>query len=64
MKQRTGTFSCWLWGHKFLATDYEPRTLEVVEGYDNAKYTEVKVYTHKKHFAVDHCVRCGVKQEV
>lgn len=42
---KIGTFYCWLWGHKFVATD---RTRED-DGF----------WTYTKH-QLNYCTRCGI----
>jgi hypothetical protein len=44
---KIGTFSCWLFGHKFLYP-----ASEFVDGHDN--------YLRKWVEATDFCVRCGI----
>lgn len=44
-KQRVGTLACCVFGHKFMATNYEPRKFEYESGYTGVTYKECRVYT-------------------
>lgn len=49
---RHGTFSCWVWGHKFLVEKEEYQDL-------NMKFYRLIT----KLDVVDFCVRCGICKE-
>ena len=45
---KTGTFLCWLFGHKFIGKSIklDPKDRD---------------HSFTKSFIIDHCVRCGIK---
>ncbi len=50
-KQRTGTFLCWMFGHKFIQ---ETRKDEIIEGKRIITYLPILIFA---------CIRCGINRE-
>ena len=51
---KTGTFLCWLFGHKFLGRKFTP-----VE----CKGSATGWITAKEWFQINYCIRCGVDKK-
>lgn len=62
MSMRTGTFRCWLWGHKFHGekVEFDPHYLAgVKDGFVNTRtYGDY----HMVGFKTDYCTRCGINR--
>lgn len=60
---RIGTFSCWLFGHKFRGRGlvYDPHYLELAKrGLASGLLTSDY---HYSEYRTDNCVRCGIKDD-
>lgn len=57
---KIGTFSCWLFGHKFYGEkiEFEPHYLKAAER--GVVSTRLPTDFHMVGFQTDYCVRCGI----